>query len=322
MCARPARISLGFDGGGTKTDCIVLDEEGKAIGRGAAGPSNPLRTGFDAAFKELASAAAHGLASAHLMPRQIHAVCAELAGAGQREVVRKAMMFLTREFPDAFVHVATDTEVALEAAVGLGAGVVLIAGTGSSALGRNAAGETARAGGFGPWIGDDGSAYEIGRRAVASTFRVGDRKAPATPLCELVFAALDSPTREQLVERIAKNPDDVFPRLFPVVVAAAEAQDAAAREILSDAAQGLSAMAITVVCRLGMQAREFPLRKTGGVFRVSHWLDSALDSALLRAAPHAHIAWLETPPALGAARLAARLAGGDTPAKSRAGQSA
>ncbi len=320
MSFRPTKLSLGFDGGGTKTDCVVLDDEGKVIGRGSAGPSNPLRSGFDAAFKELATAAAQALAGGHVRPRQIHAVCAGLAGAGQREVVRKTMIFLAREFPEAFAHVATDAEVALEAAVGSGAGVVLVAGTGSSALGRNAAGETVRAGGFGPWVGDQGSAYEVGRCAIAAMLRASDQMAPATPLVQMISAALDSAGREQIVQLIAKNPDDVFPRLFPVVVAAAEAQDPGALEILADAAQGLFALGITVIRRLGLQAEEFPLFKTGGVFRSSNALDVALDAAILGVAPKARIASLETSPAVGAARLASRLSGAEPGAKSDGGQ--
>lgn len=326
MSFRPTNISLGFDGGGTKTDCVVLDDEGKIIGRGSASPSNPLRIGFDAAFKELAAAAAQALASGHLRPRQIHSVCAGLAGAGQREVVRKTMIFLAREFPEAFAHVATDAEVALEAAVGPGAGVVLVAGTGSSALGCNAAGEKVRAGGFGPWVGDQGSAYEIGRRAVAEMLRATDQMAPATSLVQMISSALDSAGREQIIQLIARNPDDVFPRLFPVVVAAAEAQDPSAQKILKDAAQGLFTLSITVIRRLGLQTQEFPLFKTGGVFfpsdrrssgeRAGNGLDAALDAAILGAAPKARIARLEISPAVGAARLASRLAGGEPRAKS------
>ncbi len=313
-----ANIALGFDGGGTKTDCVVLDFEVKTIGRGAAGPSNPLRVGFDAAFKELAAAAAQALASANLKPRQIHSVCAGLAGGAQRDVVRKVTSFLLREFPDALAHVTTDGDVALEAAVGAGAGVVLLAGTGSAAFGRNAAGETARAGGFGRWIGDEGSAYEMGRRAVASVARARDEGAPSTALREGMAAALGGPTWEQLIARIAQNPDDVFPRLFPAVAAAAETEDAAAREIVSSAALHLAALALTVARRLGFVDEEFALTKCGGVFGVSPLFDEILDMALAQRAPHARVSRLEVPASVGAARLAARLAAEKASPASRA----
>jgi N-acetylglucosamine kinase-like BadF-type ATPase len=311
------KIAVGFDGGGTKTDCVVLDAEGNVIGQGSAGPANPLRAGFPAASGELAAAAARALDSAHLKARDVSAVCAGLAGAGRRSVTRRAMVFLAREFPDALAQVTTDCEIALEAAVGTGPGVVLIAGTGSSAFGRNAAGKTARAGGFGPWIGDEGSAYEIGRRAVASVARARDQAAPVTILADMISAALECPSWDELIERIAKNADAVFPRLFPVVVAAADAEDASAREILFTSALGLSSIALTVIRRLALQEQEFALAKSGGVFGASQLLDSMLDSVLLSAAPRASISRLSVPAAMGAARMAARLLADESSAAQR-----
>ena len=154
--------SLGFDGGGTKTDCVLLNARGDVIGEGHGGSANPLRSGYDGAFSSLREAAAGAMAAGKIRPADITSVCAGLAGAGRRSVVRRMMVFLSQEFPAALTQVATDYEVALESAVGSGPGVVLIAGTGSVAYGRNAAGDTARAGGYGPLLGDEGSAFEIG----------------------------------------------------------------------------------------------------------------------------------------------------------------
>ena len=110
--------SIGFDGGGTKTDCVVLDAEGTVIGEGRGGPSNPLRRGFDEAFRSISEAAAKALQSAQLHASDIDGVCAGLAGAGRRNVVRRMTVFLAQEFPRAVAHVTTDHEIALEAAVG------------------------------------------------------------------------------------------------------------------------------------------------------------------------------------------------------------
>ena len=95
-----------------------------------------------------------------------------------------------------------------------------------------------------------------------------------------------------------------------MVVAAAQAQDATAQEILFDAALSLSTMAIAAIRRLGMQDTEFVLAKSGGVHGAAAMLDGMLDSLVLSAAPQARIVRLETPPAVGAARLAARLGRG------------
>jgi glucosamine kinase len=219
------------------------------------------------------------------------------------------MVFLAKEFPAALAHVATDYEVALEAAVASGPGVVLIAGTGSVAYGRNAAGETARAGGYGPWIGDEGSAFEIGRRAVSAVARARDSDSPVTVLSNMIPAALDCPDWDDLLLRIMKNPDDVFPKLFPVVAAAANSEDSAAKEILFASAIGLGSLAMTVIRRLEMKNLQFPLVKCGGVFGHSRMLDSLLDSVLTSGALRAKISRLEISPAVGAARMAARLTG-------------
>jgi len=222
-------------------------------------------------------------------------------------VVRRVTVFLSEEFPVATTQVTTDYEIALEAAVGTGPGVVLISGTGSVAYGRNQAGETARVGGYGPWLGDEGSAFEIGRRAVSAVARSRDADAPVTVMAEMISAALECPDWDDLMLRIMKTPDEVFPKLFPVVAAAANSDDSAAKEILFGSAIGLGHLAMLVIRRLGMKAQEFPLVKCGGIFGNSTVLDPLLDSVLASGALRAKISRLEISPAVGAARIAARI---------------
>jgi N-acetylglucosamine kinase-like BadF-type ATPase len=302
------QYSLGFDGGGTKTECVVLDSYGQVIGEGRGGPSNPLRCGFDVAFDSLKHAATEALNHGGLRTNSLTGVCAGLAGAGRRNVVQRVLVFLAQEFSNAAAQVTTDYEIALEAAVSSGPGIVLIAGTGSVAYGRNAAGETARAGGYGPWVGDEGSAFEIGRRAVGAVARTRDQSEQITLLTEMVPAALDCPDWDELMQRIMKNPDEIFPALFPVVTQAADAEDGAAKEILFTSAIGLGNLAMVVVRGLGMKDQEFPLVKCGGVFGRSRMLDSLLDSVIVSGALRAKVSRLTISPAVGAARIAARFA--------------
>jgi N-acetylglucosamine kinase-like BadF-type ATPase len=298
---------LGFDGGGTKTHCVLLNAKGAVIGEGSGGPANPLRAGYDAAFASLREASSAALAAAKISAAEITGVCAGLAGAGRSSVVLRVMAFLSEEFPNAIARVATDYEIALEAAAGAGPGVVLIAGTGSVAYGRNAAGKTARAGGHGPWIGDEGSGFEIGRRAVSAMARSRDDDAPASVLPEMISAALGRPEWDDLLLRIMSLPDEVFPQLFPVVAVAANAGDDVAKEIMFASAIGLGNLAMVVIQRLGMKGQEFSLAKCGGVFGHCHLLDSLLDSVLVSGALRAKILRLEISPAVGAARMALRL---------------
>ena len=284
-----------------------MEGDGHVLATGLAGPSNPLRVGFEQALTSLGTAAGNVLTAARIGAEQIDAVCAGIAGAGQPRVVKRIMGHLVETFPQADVHVTTDLEVALEAAVGDGPGLVLVAGTGSAAYGRDADGRTARAGGHGPWIGDEGSAFDIGRRAVAAVAQARDAMAPVTMLSDMIPAALECTDWEILLERIAEAPDEVLPRIFPIVVEAADAQDAPAQEILYAAALGLAALAMSVERRLELVDKKFVLGKTGGVFGHSAYLDSTLEALLHSGAKRVEIRALEITPACGAARLARRL---------------
>ncbi len=298
---------LGFDGGGTKTECVVLDSQGLVAGVGRGGPANPLRCGYEAAFQSLVDASSAALGKASLTPANIAGVCAGLAGAGRRTVVRRMLVFLAEQFPGAIAQVATDNEIALEAATGAGPGVVLISGTGSIAYGRNAAGETARAGGYGPWIGDEGSAFDIGRRAIGASLRARDEAVGLPLLGEMILAGLVCRDWDEVLELTLKSPDEIFPKLFPVVVAAADQGDMSAREILFTSAIGLGNLAMMVIRRLGMRELQFPVVKCGGVFGHSEILDTLLDSVLASGALNATLSTLEVSPAVGAARMASRL---------------
>jgi N-acetylglucosamine kinase-like BadF-type ATPase len=301
-------LFLGFDGGGTKTECIALDADGRIAGQGRAGASNPFRVGFDAACAALQLAAAAALSVTKSSGNHVLGVCAGLAGAGRSNVSIQMCARLARIWKNASIRVVTDAEVALETAVGQGPGVVLIAGTGSIAVGRNASGDTARIGGYGVWIGDPGSAHDIGRSAVAAACRARDLSGPATTLGELILSATKCGEWDDLIEKIAAGPAAVFARLVPAVMQAAEEGDAAAREILLRAALDLAGLALSVIGRLGMKDSEFRVARTGGVFDRSYLLDSRVDDLISRVATKAKVDFLKESPALGAARTALRLA--------------
>lgn len=295
---------LGFDGGGTKTDCVLLDAQGEVLKKAQAGPSNPLRTGYPKAWFSLSGAADAVLARQSIKAVDIGGICAGLGGAGRTNVAKRMSHFLQGAFPKATVNVTTDVEIALAAAAGTGAGVVLIAGTGSVAYGRSADGKTARAGGWGPWLGDEGSAFDIGRRALAEVRRFEDGMGPATMLAERIFPVLECRTWAALIERIAKDPDEVFPRVFPVVAKAAEEGDELSRRLMSGAAAALLALVTHVIGKLGIAEASFPLVRMGGVFGRSAYLDSLVDAGLREVASRAAIGPLKMSPAEAAALMA------------------
>jgi N-acetylglucosamine kinase-like BadF-type ATPase len=300
---------LGFDGGGTKTECVLARPDGKIIARATSGPSNPLRSGYTRAWFALSEAADAVLSRAKLRAGNIRGICAGLGGAGRPGVVRRVKSFFENGYPNARVRVTTDLEIALEAAFGSGEGIILLAGTGSAAFGRAANGHTERAGGRGPWISDEGSAFDIGRRAVKAVTLADEHRGPATELSKRLYPALHARDWDALAEHIAKNADDVFPKAFPLVAELADKNDAVCREILAEASSSLAAVASAVVDALGWRDREVPIAKVGGVYGRSIFFDAAIDAELKKFIPDVRIVPMQSSPAEAAVQMAAGLVG-------------
>ena len=303
----PAYI-LGFDGGGTKTECLLANTDGEILARSIAGASNPVRTGYARAWFSLSEAADVVLSRQKIRAGDISSVCAGLGGVGRPGVAKRVNSFFAGSFPNAQIRVTTDLEIAFEAAFGSGEGILLLAGTGSAAFARDLNGRTARAGGRGPWFSDEGSAFDIGRRAFAAVTRAQEHRGAASALSQRLFSWHQAHNWESLLERIAKNPDDVFPQTFPLVAQLADKDDAVCREILLRAAESLAELAACVARELGWSEREIGVAKAGGVHERSKYFDAAIDSALKKALPAASVTRLQLTPAEAAVRLAMRAA--------------
>src|SRR5436190_24376319 len=251
---------LGVDGGVSKTAALVTDAEGKPLGDGVAGPSNHLRVGIETAARNIERAVNKALVTADVASREIVWAYCGIAGADhpahRQEIVDSLNIF----FPRGNFTIDNDARIALTGAIGFGAGVVVIAGTGSVAFGRNEKGAEARAGGWGPIIGDEGSGYGIARAGFAAIMRAHDGRGPATKMTEI------------LKERYAMKPDDLPPcvhaqttqtddiaRFGKLVVEAAQDGDEAARAILERAGHELAAAVLGVARRLHLIKSAFPV---------------------------------------------------------------
>ena len=255
-----------------------------------------IRLGEQQARESLHSAIRQVCAAAKISPDRIAAVCVGATGAARPEIaetIRKIVAELIPGNSAAKIEVGADTIIALEAAFGPGPGVIVIAGTGSVAYGRDLAGHTARAGGWGFAISDEGSGYWIGRRAISAILRSRDQgiegraedQGRETTLTALVLRAWKLSSIDELVTPANATPPPEFARLFPIVLRAADEGDPLAREILDDAGSKLAELASTVVRRLAPRASpetaagklsvdqtavdKLPVAMTGSVFRQS-----------------------------------------------------
>jgi len=255
-------IYLGIDGGGTKTTCWLGDER-SVLGKGQAGASNIIRVGEEKAREALHSAIRKACTEAGVGTQQIQHTCAGLAGSARPEITATARRILA-EILSGNVEIVGDNVIALQAAFGTGSGVIVIAGTGSIAYGRDAEGQTMRAGGWGFAVSDEGSAHWVGKSLVAAILRAVD-EGRETPLLLDVMQAWHVATFEDLVITANASLQD-FAALFPVILSAANGGDETARNILTQAGEELATLAGVVIRRLFVGAKTVPVAMTGGVF--------------------------------------------------------
>ena len=285
-----SRLFLGIDGGQSSTTALMGDETGRVLGAGRAGPCRQPDAIRD-------SVAAFG----HVT---FEAVCVGLSGGTDgkeamiREAVRAEKLLLTH-----------DAMIALAGATGGEPGVLVIAGTGSIAFGRNAEGRTARSGGWGYSFGDEGSAYDLVRQALRAALRAEEGWGPETSLRQLLLQATGTPSANHLMHSFYT---DEFPReriasFANLVDQALAAGDEVAREILGRAAQALYTYTCGVRDQLFERGAPAEIRYSGGVFR-SHPL-MVRYRVLVELTPGNRLSQPMFGPAAGALLEAYRLAG-------------
>jgi N-acetylglucosamine kinase-like BadF-type ATPase len=291
---------LGIDAGGTKTVALLAGRSGNVVGRAEGGGAN-LRTHGELEVEKVL----YGLLE-RLPPeaRRADAVAIGIAGADRPEDSQVLRAILARlGFRDGVV-VTNDARIAFVAGSPSRVGLALVCGTGSIAWGQNAMGEVTRAGGWGWHLGDEGSGFWIGVRAVREALRAADGRGPATRLQDSLIAHFEIAKPEQILRAVY---DGEFPRhrvsAFAVrVEEAALAGDEAARSILAAASNELVLAAASVRERLRLGAEAHDVVLSGGTFRAVPTLEDAVAARL--DAPPARIVRLREEPAVGAVRLA------------------
>jgi glucosamine kinase len=276
----------------------------------SAGPSNITRVGEQVARSSLHQAIDQACAAAGIVPAELANSCIGAAGAAREEGARKLQSILAEKLPAPFQLVG-DMEIALHAAFGNSPGVIVIAGTGSIAYGRGSQGNTARAGGWGFSISDEGSAHWIGRQAVTAVLRAADQDptnvadAKADSLFREMASLWSVSTLHELAAAANSTPN--FATLFPAVLAAANAGDATAQQVLTQASAELARLASLVLHRLFPQTKAASspsLAMVGGVFRHSPLIREQFSSLVRTACAPVNINPEVVKPVQGALQMA------------------
>ncbi len=262
------KIFLGVDGGQSSTTALVGDEAGRILGSASGGPCNHVeaaegRDKFVRAITESISAACRA-AGLDVNTVQFEAACLGFSGGAEdkRAIVEQTLRA-------GHLLVTYDAPIALAGATGGEPGIITNAGTGSIAYGRNAEGKTARAGGWGYIFGDEGSGFDIVRKALRAILQQAEGWGPRTLLHDLLLEATGAPTANNLMHRFytSEYPRSRVASLAPLVDRAAEKGDEVAAAILHQAANDLERLAKGVYQQLFAPGSAVRVAYIGGVFR-------------------------------------------------------
>lgn len=253
---------LGIDGGGSKTLAIVVDAQGRERGRGLAGCANYNSAGLDQAVENIHAAVEQAMQTVrhHVLPHKAWLGIAGIDRTHDHDTLFPRLRTLAQ-----VIHLTNDAELVLSALENA-LGVALIAGTGSIALGRNAHGTTARAGGWGHIVGDEGSGYDMGRQGLQAALRAIDGRGQKTILLELFLKLWNLDSADDLLGQI--YPDDSKARIAGLsthVLRAAREGDEVARTIVQRAADELALAVKAVSDTLGFAQIPVPLALGGGI---------------------------------------------------------
>ena len=237
----------GVDGGGTKTTAICCSPDGKEIARRVFGPFNLNSIGtqaFESILNELVSFLNE--------TGNCKALCMGAAGITNSRVAECATAVLGKTgIP---YKLMGDFEIAHTGALDGKEGIILIAGTGSVCFGKNKAGKSAMAGGWGHLLGDEGSGYGLGRDALAAVARQFDGYGKHTVLADMIEQefGLDSP--EKIVSYVYSNDKSAVAALSPIVDKAYSMGDAVATQIIRSNAEALVQLVKAVASRLNFNS--------------------------------------------------------------------
>ncbi len=300
------QIVVGVDGGGSKTQVIVATPRGKVLADVTGEPSAVTPGEALSSAEVIGALVRDALAQAEIVDKPAVLV-AGVAGTGREKEQKALLRALRSESLADEIRVVTDADVALTDAFGAeGAGILLIAGTGSVAFGRGPTGTFRRCGGWGPIAGDEGSAAWIGRRALSVVTSSADEREPESRLTGALMTALELETIDDIIPWAAKaTPKDLAALAVHVTTLAAD-RDLRANSICTLAAEELVLHVRTLARQLFVDERaSVPVALAGGMLKRASFLRRLVEHRLKTAVPGAELRAEEVVPARGAVKMAA-----------------
>ena len=291
---------VGIDGGGTKTETLICDHEGRLLGSSSTGGSNPHFVGTTAAFAAVADGL-NGVMS-QLDKSQIAQAALCVPGLRKHRQELPAVLGLN---PSQLI-VDSDLMSTFYGSLVQEHGVIVLAGTGSFSLGIAQNGNKVSAGGWGPVIGDAGSGQLMAVQALQATARQFDHMGPGTLLSDKIKDYFGMESINEL--KTIVNLDNVS-KLTYIVRECAEEGDSIACEIIADAAKGLADLASAVIQQSAIDTDEGQIALAGGMWRLGDLLLRPFEEIMRERYSKIDIIPAKFPPVIGALLMALRADG-------------
>ena len=300
-------LIAGVDGGGTKTHVIITRADDGSVLAEAEGPGSAVAPGHaPESARVIAATVAAAIEKIVEGDRTLSLLLVGVAGVGRKDERENLAAALEDLDVAEEVIVETDAEIALEDAFNGGAGIILIAGTGSIAHGRGPTGTRARCGGWGPKLGDEGSGAWIGRRALGIVAAAHDGREPPTALTGAILTAAQLNEPEELIPWAAAADPKTLAALAPIVFSTA-ATDPRAKSLVDLAAEELVLHVRALSQRLfGDERADIEVAFAGGLMKKASPLRKRVEHRLRSAVPGAHVHPEAIVGARGAVKLAVR----------------
>jgi N-acetylglucosamine kinase-like BadF-type ATPase len=313
-------VLLAIDGGNSKTDLVLVSEQGRLLGLARGPQSSPHHLGVEGSLDVLERLRVEAARSAGLDGAPVAEVAAMLmAGvdfASEERALREAV---ERRGWAKRISIANDTFAVLRSGTERGWGIAVVCGAGINCVGVSRDGRHARFLSLGAITGDWGGGYDVGLAAVSAAARSEDGRGPGTSLERVVPAYFGLSTPSELAEaihlgRIAQR--RVF-ELAPLVFAES-AHDAVAAEILDRLAAEVVALARAALTRLELEGSEVEILLGGGLLQAGDGrLLGAIEAGLREVGPSLVVRLTGSPPIVGAALFALDEVGADAAAQAR-----
>lgn len=300
-------LVIGVDGGGTKSIGMIADASGNVIARHESGASNVNVVGLDGVARSLHKVVSDCCEDARCRPDEVGSVVFALAGAGDDEVRQKIKeatnaLFIRSGIKPLPISVDTDARAALEGSFNGGPGIVIVSGTGSIVMGKSGRGDILSVGGWGRYLGDEGSGYFIGREGIRAVTLQMDKRGEGTKLMQKLAEKHGWQSRADIIRAVYQDKFELS-SLAPLVLETAAANDIVCQKIVANAALQLAEQTRVIAMQMGIY-RKIGLVMVGSLIDHENVYSNTLHMKLMKLLPQVEVRQPLNSPAHGAVLMA------------------